>query len=259
MNNALSQAEGAWIFVSHSTKDILTVRAVRNALEEMGHYPILFFLKSVSEESELDGLLRREIEARNWFLLCDSVHARASRWVQQEREMIKSLPDKVYREVNLNLPLQPRMDVLRELSELATVFISYRRAIQAIAQQVYDRLAKVGFRTWMDIANLQAGEDFESAIQRQIDAALSKGWVLLLIDKSYFGDKFSGADFCRFEATYAMQRNAQLGRSRLIPVVVDDPTVALAHAPAELLSLQYVDLSTDFDAGMAALIRIMLN
>ena len=63
MNDSLQHSEGAWIFVSHSTKDIVEVRAVRNALENMGHFPILFFLKSVSEHSELDTLIRREIEA----------------------------------------------------------------------------------------------------------------------------------------------------------------------------------------------------
>lgn len=257
MHDSLRQSDGAWIFVSHSTKDILSVRPVRNALEEMGHFPILFFLKSVSEHSELDSLIRREIEARNWFVLCDSENARASRWVQQEREMIQSLPEKVYREVDLNIPLEPQMDILRELSEAATVFISYRRSISSIAQRIYDRLGAAGFRVWMDIASLQPGEDFAAAIMGQIDAAIDNGWVLLLIDSTYFGDRFKGADFCRFEATYALQRNAQFTESRVIPVLVDNPTIALANAPSEFLAIQYVDLYTDFDAGMATLVRTM--
>jgi hypothetical protein len=37
--------EGAWVFVSHSTKDFERVRLVRNALEDSGFRPILFYLK----------------------------------------------------------------------------------------------------------------------------------------------------------------------------------------------------------------------
>jgi hypothetical protein len=257
MKNSPKHSEGAWIFVSHSTKDILKVRAVRNALEDMGHFPILFFLKSVSERSELDSLIRREIEARDWFLLCDSENARASRWVQQEREMIQSLPGKVYRQVDLGLPLERQIDILLSLSRAASVFISYRHAIKEVAHRIYDAIREAGFRTWMDITDLEPGEDFVAAIKRQIDTALSNGWVLLLIDATYFGDRFGGVDYCRFEATYAIQQNGRLGRSRVIPIVIDDPSIALANAPLELLTIQYFDLYTDFNVGMANLIRFM--
>lgn len=37
--------EGFWVFVSHSTKDFERVRLVRNALEDSGFRPILFYLK----------------------------------------------------------------------------------------------------------------------------------------------------------------------------------------------------------------------
>lgn len=243
--------------MSHSTKDIHTVRSVRNELEDMGHLPILFYLKSVSEHSELDELIRREIEARNWFVLCDSENARESLWVQQEREMIRSLPEKVYREVDLSAPLEPQMNVLRELSEAATVFISYRRAISGVARKIYDRLSAAGFRTWMDIPDLKPGQDFSASIRSHVDAAMDEGWVLLLVDSTYFGDRFTGFDLCREEATHALQRNALFGQSRVIPVLLDAPAVALAGAPAEFRALRYVDLHADFDAGMLELVRTM--
>ena len=95
---------GAWIFVSHSLGDILQVRRVRNSLEELGHYPLLFYLRSLADDSEIDGLIRREIEARNFFLLCDSENARVSRWVQAEVRIIKSQPRKVFATLNLDAP-----------------------------------------------------------------------------------------------------------------------------------------------------------
>lgn len=68
----MRRLQNAWIFVSHSTLDITEVRRIRNEVELQGGEPLLFFLKSISDNDELDGLLKREIEARRYFLLCDS-------------------------------------------------------------------------------------------------------------------------------------------------------------------------------------------
>ncbi len=80
--------EGVWVFVSHSNKDWEKVRQVRNLLEERGHRPLLFFLKSLDYETEVHELIRKEIEARKWFVLCDSENSRNSKWVQAEIEII---------------------------------------------------------------------------------------------------------------------------------------------------------------------------
>ena len=99
-NNYSNSPPGAWVFVSHSNTDIAGVRAFRDELERMGHYPLLFFLKCISADDELDGLIKRGIEARNFFLLCDSPSARESAWVQREVEHIQSLPHRVWRRMN---------------------------------------------------------------------------------------------------------------------------------------------------------------
>jgi hypothetical protein len=47
----LSRAKsGAWIFVSHSHRDLEKVREIRNELERRGHNPLLFFLKCLSDD-----------------------------------------------------------------------------------------------------------------------------------------------------------------------------------------------------------------
>jgi hypothetical protein len=97
----MSRPDGAWIFLSHSTKDWDEVRRVRNLLEEKGHRPLVFFLKCLTEHSELDDLIRREIDARSWFLLCDSESARQSSWVQAEVAYIKEMQGKYYEEIDL--------------------------------------------------------------------------------------------------------------------------------------------------------------
>jgi hypothetical protein len=76
--------EGFWVFVSHSTKDFERVRLVRNALEDSGFRPILFYLKCLENENEVNDLLKREIDARKRFILCDSPNAQASKHVTSE-------------------------------------------------------------------------------------------------------------------------------------------------------------------------------
>jgi len=56
--------EGAWIFLFHSHKDFDKVSGVRNVLEGHGHHPLMFFLKCLGDDDEIDGLIRREISAR---------------------------------------------------------------------------------------------------------------------------------------------------------------------------------------------------
>jgi hypothetical protein len=92
--SGLPASQGAWIFVSHSNRDFDKVRHVRDTLESAGHRPLLFFLKSLDDDSEIDGLIKAEIDAREWFILCDSANSRASNWVGREVAYIRTLGDK---------------------------------------------------------------------------------------------------------------------------------------------------------------------
>ncbi len=58
-------SEGSWIFLSHSHNDFEKVREVRNILEVQGHNPLMFFLKCLNNDDEIDDLITREIEARS--------------------------------------------------------------------------------------------------------------------------------------------------------------------------------------------------
>ena len=80
-----------WVFVSHASADLAKVRQVRNFMEEKGAAPILFHLKSLTDPEIFWPLIEREIDARNFFLLCDSAAARASAWVQRERQAVKTI------------------------------------------------------------------------------------------------------------------------------------------------------------------------
>ena len=50
---------------------------IRNELERRGRYPLLFFLKSLeTDDARLPDIIRDEIKARSFFVLCNT---RASR------------------------------------------------------------------------------------------------------------------------------------------------------------------------------------
>ena len=89
-----------FIFFSHSQNDIVKVRAVRDYLESNSFEPLLFNLKCLTDSDELTNLVKREIEARKWFLYLDSSNARKSSRVQSEVSYARDIHKHVFR-VNL--------------------------------------------------------------------------------------------------------------------------------------------------------------
>ena len=57
------QHSGAWIFVSHSQRDLEEVNPIRNELERREHHPPLFFLKCL-EANDARPFEREEISLR---------------------------------------------------------------------------------------------------------------------------------------------------------------------------------------------------
>lgn len=80
-----------WVFVSHASADLERVREVRNFMEKNGAGPILFHLRSLTKPEQFWPLIEGEIEARDFFLLCDSAAAQQSEWVQREREAVERI------------------------------------------------------------------------------------------------------------------------------------------------------------------------
>ena len=101
-------SKGGYVFLSHSHQDIQIVRQIRNAMEEAGFEPLCFYLKCLSDDDEIEGLIKREIDAREWFVYLDSPNARSSAWVTKERKYIESLGNKQIVTINLesDTPLQ---------------------------------------------------------------------------------------------------------------------------------------------------------
>ncbi|MBL8826101.1 MAG: toll/interleukin-1 receptor domain-containing protein [Planctomycetaceae bacterium] len=235
---------GAWIFVSHSHRDLEKVRAIRNELEKRGHNPILFYLKCLeTDDARLPDLIRDEIKAREWFILCDSPQAKESRWVQQEIELIQGMEGKVFETVDLSQNLETELHKIIRLSRRATVFLSYARSDEVSAERIRQSLLNHDFAVW-DESAMAAGDDFTVQLRQGIDEAAARGFVLVLLSPASMTSTWR-----KYETDYAFSIKANI-----IPVVVApfDP----AALPPQLAQLQWFDLTTgDFDRGVERLVE----
>ena len=246
-------AEGAWIFLSHSNYDFDKVREVRNFLELKGHHPLMFFLKCLNDDDEVDDLIRREIESRSWFILCDSANARKSRWVQAEILVIKGLPTKTYKQINLD---DSSLDLEAELFSLtrkASVFLSYAKRDSTIAENIRNELRKHDFGVFSDLA-LRSEEDWQVRPQAELHNAARRGAVLILLSRESVRSEWQQREV----ALAAEISKMGWGRSNIIPVYIDGGFEALEYAPSSmrqhLSTIKGLELSTRrFEENMVVL------
>jgi hypothetical protein len=254
----MSSPEGAWIFLSHSTKDWDEVRRVRNLLEEKGHRPLVFFLKCLTEHSELDELIRREIEARTWFLLCDSDNASSSSWVQAEVAYIKKLKGKYHEQIDLNEAIEKQIERIDRLCKRVTAFLSYHRADQPYARRIRDALAKQDYSIWFDIEALSPGSDWQQEITSAIDRAVDRGFVLVLLSSNSVQ-----SEYVMQEIRYALEKSAKAAHgANIVPILLNDPGVIQSAMPPPLQlmlgGIQWFDFSQgNFDTNINRLVAHM--
>lgn len=231
----------AWIFVSHSTKDLDLVRKIRDEMESLGANPILFFLKSVTDDHELDGLIKREIAARNIFFLCDSDHARRSKWVQDELAIVASLRRqsliKVH-SISLNSPWETQRAVIHLALKAATIFLSYSWNDKDLVCPYID------FLTSKDLAvfshdQVKIGENWQSRLETEIKAAAFAGYFIVFLSESFFRSRWSQAEFSSYLDTLHKRRAA-------IPpifVALDATEALLPRLPNEVQQYKILDAS----------------
>ena len=202
----------AWVFLSHSNKDYEKVTVVRNLLEQCNKRPIMFFLKCAEEKKELDSLIKREIDARDQFILCDSENARESEWVKEEVRYIKS-KGRVYQTVNLNDSYDAIKETVLHFVNRSNVFITCSRRDSALAKDVIKLLEQRGFSVWWDMRSIRPGDIIVSAIADALDSTVKHGYQLLLVSKS-----FMESSYCRKEVLYF---DARGGSKWIVPVKID--------------------------------------
>lgn len=206
-----------WVFVSHSTKDFEKVRIIRNKMEEIGMRPILFYLKCLKDRPEVMDLLKREIDVRPRFLLCDSPNSRESEFVDEEVRYIKSL-NRQYVTVDLN-DESSYDEKIRELKRRSQIFLSYSRQDYDLARTLTKALQEVGFNVWIDMEQLSQG-CFQEQIMTAIRDSMDKGYFIPIISKSYLD-----REWCKEELKAAILYSAKLSDRRIIPVCTDEESL----------------------------------
>ncbi len=164
------------------------VREIRNELERRGHNPLLFFLKCLeTDDARLPELIRDEIKARTFFVLCNTRASRRSKWVKQEIELVRQVtkrPRKTVVVMNLERDLQKELHKLDRLSKRATVFLSYARQDQKIAERIGRAWQNQDYSVWFD-STVRPGRDWSSVLHSAIDDAVARGFVLVLLSPAF--------------------------------------------------------------------------
>lgn len=203
--------KGGYIFLSHSHDDIEKVRKIRNSLEKDGFEPLCFYLKCLNDDSEIEDLIKREIDAREWFIFVDSENARKSKWVTLEREYITSTNSKKIITVDIN-DEQSVMHAINKIIHNLRVFISCPRKNESLARRIKDKLEDKDYLVFFAPDSIPAGVPYVESVITEIKEASQKGCVLALIT-----EEAMYSDFVLKEIVFAIRNGGNV-----FPVVVGD-------------------------------------
>jgi hypothetical protein len=223
----------------------------------MGHNPLLFYLRCLSDDDEVDDLIRRELVARDFFLLCDSENARRSRWVQSEREVITSLAEKVHQVVDLNSDWKSQLKAIKELSIRSTIFVSYSARDRDVVQALVEGLRSHDYRVLTDL-ELRPGDSWQSRLEEMINEALQHGFVLVVLSPAALQ-----SEFVLNETMYALARFQREGRSGVIPLVIGDSGAVAATIQTqtrwrELAQMHWLQIDpVNVSEGVGLLVRVL--
>lgn len=227
-----------WIFLSHSNRDYEKVRLVRNMLEEQSLRPLMFFLHCLNDNEEIDSLIKREIDCRTRFILCDSENARKSHWVQKEVEYIKS-QNRICETIDLSKSLDEIKVTLQDFINKTKIFISYNREEYELAEMVYNRLSIYDFSVYIDRAwdfKSSYNQNYKDAVDfLENSVAKSNGYVVAIVN-----ERVLNSNSCsRHELIKALRDNKSTGKDsfNIIPFVTKEFIVEQLVKDNELKAL----------------------
>lgn len=130
-------------------------------------------------------------------------------------------------------------------SIVTNVFISHRSADTAIAEKLARSIERAGHLVWFDLWDINLGD---SIVGRMNEGLMGATYVIVCYSAAGIDTPWMGREWM---STLARQLN---GRGvKLLPVLL-----AGAAAPAILEDIKYADLSTDWDRGLAQLLRAIV-
>ena len=128
------------------------------------------------------------------------------------------------------------------------VFLSYAREDLKTAQKIFKDLTDKGVNVWLDENELLPGENWKYAIRQAISE--SKYFMAVLSSNSV-----SKIGYVQNELEIAMNILKQYPKNKIfiIPVLIDECN----PADEKLHDLHWADLSSDYDAGIQKILRVL--
>lgn len=185
----LKKSKGGYIFLSHSHDDIEKVREIRNSLENDGFEPLCFYLKCLNDDSEIEDLIKREIDAREWFVFVNSENSRKSRWVTLEREYITRTNSKKIITVDID-DHNSVCETIQKITHSLRVFISYSSNDRELARRIKSKLENKDYLVFFAPDNIPAGAEYTTVITNAIVEASKDGCVIALLTPSSLDSKW---------------------------------------------------------------------
>lgn len=194
-----------WIFLSHSNKDFEKVRRIRNYLERNSCRPLMFYLKCLSNDDEIDNLIKREIDCRTRFIICESDNSKESKWVQSEVAYIKSQL-RSYDVIDLSKSEEEINRQLDKIIKNTQIFLSYSRSDAEFVNAVYSHVRKYDLRCYCEEGKLYAqNKSFQEQLNDAIDLAKDFGFVVFFASEESLASKW-----VTYELQYAIERGAKI-------------------------------------------------
>ena len=180
----MENVNGSWIFISHSSADIKKVRLIRNEFEKYGQNPLAFHLKCLTTDTaegrnELENLIKREIQARDWFVYCESASAGNSVYVSIEREYVKQCAKTKIWRINMDDDISVILETVRKICCDMQVLLCYSEEDEHIAKPFADELRKKDYGVWQNV-NIEDLQMFGNAKRASEQESFSKNfWEFL--------------------------------------------------------------------------------
>lgn len=212
----VKEHEGSWIFLSHSSRDIEKVRIIRNEFEKHKQNPLAFHLKCLRTDTqegckELEDLIKREIDARDWFVFCESEAAKKSTYVNMEKEYVLNRGKKKIYSIDMSLPIDEILKKVDEICVGVKLFISYQNESKHFVKILASELSNYDFDVWYD-ERLISGESFNDTIANEIRQTSAYGFFIAIISEGY-----EQSYCCQIELPFAIMNN-----TKVIPILIGD-------------------------------------
>lgn len=206
----MNSNNGSWIFISHSSSDIETVRLIRNEFETLGQNPLAFHLKCLNDSTqtgkdELENLIKREIAARDWFVYCESAAAERSLYVKMEREYVAQLNKTMIWRIDLSQPLNSILNAVRIICADIHIFCSYSHTDASLVNPLINAFIKKDYGVFTNDNCIQVGTHWESSIKKNIAKTAEYGFFLLILTRNSMNNQL-----IEEELKYARKKNATI-------------------------------------------------